>query len=89
MLPRLALEQDEVIVAMHLQHPAVESAIWSIDRVRALGVDGCARVVALSIVVFNIHPIGLLTAPPDGALRTIRHSRSAQRRERGPVSECR
>ena len=58
-------EQDAVFVAMRRQHPAIESAInnlehRSLDRIRAFGADGFARVVALSIVAFNIHPTGLL-----------------------------
>ena len=58
-------EQDETFVAMRRQHPAIESAINNLehrglDRVRAFGADGFARVVALSIVAFNIHRIGLL-----------------------------
>ena len=58
-------EEDEVFIAMRRQHPAVESAINNLehrglDRVRAFGADGFARVVALSIVAFNIHRIGLL-----------------------------
>ena len=43
----------------------IESAINNLeyrglDRVRAFGADGFARVVALSVVAFNIHRIGLL-----------------------------
>ncbi len=58
-------EQDETFVAMRRQHPAIESAINNLehrglDRVRAFGADGFARVVALSVVAFNIHRIGLL-----------------------------
>ena len=58
-------EQDAVFVAMRRQHPAIESAINNLehrglDRVRAFGADGFARAVALSIVAFNIHRIGLL-----------------------------
>ncbi len=58
-------EQDAVFVVMRRQHPAIESAINNLehrglDRVRAFGADGLARVVALSIVAFNIHRIGLL-----------------------------
>ena len=58
-------EQDETFVAMRRQHPAIESAINNLehrglDRVRAFGADGFARVVALSIVAFNTHRIGLL-----------------------------
>ena len=58
-------EQGEVFAAMRRQHPAVESAINNLehrglDRVRASGAGGFARVVALSIVAFNIHRIELL-----------------------------
>ncbi len=58
-------EGDEEFVAMRRQHPAVESAINNLehrglDRVRAFGAEGFARAVALSIVAFNIHRIGLL-----------------------------
>ena len=58
-------EQDAVFVAMRRQHPAIESAINNLehrglDRVRAFRPDGFARVVALSIVAFNTHRIGLL-----------------------------
>ena len=57
--------QDEEFVAMRRQHPAVESAINNLehrglDRVLAYGADGFARVVALSVVAFNLHRIGLL-----------------------------
>ncbi len=58
-------EGDEEFVAMRRQHPAVESAINNLehrglDRVRAFGAEGFARAVALSILAFNIHRIGLL-----------------------------
>ena len=57
--------QGEEFVAMRRQHPAVESAINNLehrglDRVLAYGADGFARVVALSVVAFNLHRIGLL-----------------------------
>ena len=57
--------QGDVFVAMRRQHPAVESAINNLehrglDRVRAHGADGFARVVALSVVALNVHRIGLL-----------------------------
>ena len=50
---------------MRRQHPVIESVINNpehrgFDQVRAFGADGFARVVALSIVAFNIHRIGLL-----------------------------
>ena len=57
--------QGEEFVAMRRQHPAVESAINNLehrglDRVLSYGADGFARVVALSVVAFNVHRIGLL-----------------------------
>ena len=47
------------------QHPAVESAVHNLehhglDRVRACGADGFARVVALSVLAFNLRRLGLL-----------------------------
>ena len=65
-----------MFVAMRRQHPATESAINNLehrgfDRVRALRADGFARVVALSIVAFNIHRIGLLLR------RKVRRRRAA------------
>ena len=58
-------EEDPAFVAARRQHPAVESAIHNLehrglDRVRAYGPDGFARVVALSMLAFNIHRLGLL-----------------------------
>ena len=58
-------EQEEAFIAMRGQHPAVESAINNLehrglDRVRAHGADGFARMVALSVVALNLHRIGLL-----------------------------
>ena len=58
-------EQGDDFVAMHRQHPAVESAINNLghrglDRVLAYGAEGFARVVALSVVALNIHRIRLL-----------------------------
>ncbi len=58
-------EEDPAFVAARKQHPAVESAIHNLehrglDRVRACGPDGFARVVALSVLAFNIHRLGLL-----------------------------
>ena len=60
-----AREEDPAFVAARKQHPAVESAIHNLehrglDRVRACGPDGFARVVALSVLAFNIHRLGLL-----------------------------
>ena len=57
--------QGEEFVAMRRQHPAVESAINNLehrglDRVLSYGADGFARAVALSVVAFNLHRIGLL-----------------------------
>ena len=58
-------EEDPAFVAARRQHLAVESAIHNLehrglDRVRAYGADGFARVVALSVLAFNIHRLGLL-----------------------------
>lgn len=58
-------EADPAFAAARRQHPAVESAIHNLehrglDRVRAYGADGFARVVALSVLAFNIHRLGLL-----------------------------
>ena len=53
------------------------STIWSIDRIRALGAGGFSRVVALSIVAFSIHRIGLLLrrltipGPPESGNRDL------------------
>ena len=58
-------EQGEAFIALCIQHPAVESAINTfehrgLDRVRAHGADGFARMVALSVVALNLHRIGLV-----------------------------
>ena len=58
-------EGDDAFVAMRGQHPAVESAINNLehrglDRVKAHGAKGFERVVALSVVAFNFHRVGLL-----------------------------
>ena len=58
-------ESSKVFAAMRRQHPAVESAINTLenrglDRVRAQGAEGFARSVALSVVAMNVHRIGLL-----------------------------
>ena len=58
-------EKDQAFVAARKRHPAVESAIHNLehrglDRVRAYGPDGFARVVALSVLAFDIHRLGLL-----------------------------
>ncbi|MDE0371427.1 MAG: hypothetical protein OXI73_02620 [Rhodospirillales bacterium] len=47
------------------RYPAVESATHNLehrglDRVRVYGAGGFARVVALSVLAFNIHRLGLL-----------------------------
>ena len=76
-------EEEPAFVAARRQHPTVESAIHNLehrglDRVRAYGADGFARVVALSVLAFNIHRLGRYCAaghcngrndepPPDGA----------------------
>ena len=51
--------------AARRQRPAVESAIHNLkhrglDRVRAYGADGFDRVVALSVLAFNLPRLGLL-----------------------------
>ena len=58
-------EGADEFVAARRQHPAVESAINNLeqrglDRVLSYGADGFERTVALSIVAFNVHRIGLL-----------------------------
>ena len=58
-------EGADEFVAARRQHPAVESAINNLeqrglDRVLSYGADGFERTVALSIVAFNLHRIGLL-----------------------------
>ena len=60
-----AREGTEEFVAARRQHPAVESAINNLeqrglDRVLSHGAEGFERMVALSIVAFNVHRIGLL-----------------------------
>ena len=84
--------------ALHRQHPAVESAINNLghrglDRVRALGADGFARMAALSAVALNIHRIGPLLRRK-ARRRTRRHQDTASlitcpERERLPVCCCR
>ena len=56
---------DPTFREMRRQHPAVESAIHHLeqrgrDRVRSYGAEGFARRVALSMVAFHVHRIGLL-----------------------------
>ncbi len=58
-------EAETTFREMRRQHPAVESAINNLeqrgmDRVLSYGADGFARMVALSMVAFNVHRIGLL-----------------------------
>ncbi len=58
-------EGEEIFVAMRRKHPAVESAINTLehrglDRVRAHGAGGFERFVGLSVLTFNIHRLGLL-----------------------------
>ena len=58
-------EEDPAFVEARRQHPAVESAINNLehrglDRVLAYGADGFDRVVALSVLAFNLHRLGLL-----------------------------
>ena len=56
-------EEAEEFAAMRRQHPAVESAINSLehrglDRVRTHGIEGFARMVALSVLAGNLHRLG-------------------------------
>ena len=58
-------EGAETFVVLRRKHPAVESAINTLehrglDRVRAHGAGGFERVVGLSVLAFNIHRLGLL-----------------------------
>ena len=58
-------EGEETFQAARRQHPAVESAInpleqRGLDRVRTHGAEGFARTVALSILAFNVHRLGLI-----------------------------
>lgn len=61
----LIREGAETFVAPRRKRPAVESAINALehrglDRVRAHGAGGFERVVGLSVLAFNIHPLGQL-----------------------------
>ena len=56
-------EEAEAFAALRRQHPAVESAINSLehrglDRVRSHGSEGFARMVALSVLAGNLHRLG-------------------------------
>ena len=56
---------------MRRQHPAVESAINSLehrglDRVRTHGTEGFARMVALSVLAGNLHRLGRLLSRTPG-----------------------
>ena len=58
-------EEGETFAAARRQHPAIESAINNLEhrglgRVLSYGADGFERMVALSLLAFNIHRIGLL-----------------------------
>ena len=58
-------ETQDTFLKARRQHPAIESAINNLehrglDRVRAYGADGFARMVALSMVAFNVHRLGLV-----------------------------
>ena len=60
-------EEAEEFAAMRRQHPAVESAINSLehrglDRVRTHGTEGFARMVALSVLAGNLHRPGAAPA---------------------------
>ncbi len=63
-------EQGKEFVAMRPQYLAMESVIKNLerrglDRVKARGDESFARMVALSVVSFNIHHIGLLLHDDD------------------------
>ena len=62
---------------MRRQHPAVESAINSLehrglDRVRTHGTEGFARMVALSVLAGNLHRLGRLLRQQEQDVETTR-----------------
>ncbi len=82
---QVSRKESRTFRAIHRQHPAVESMIDNLeqrgmDRILSCGADGLARMVALSIMTFNVHRIGLLLKQA----RTRR--RRANRKFRGQVS---
>ncbi len=73
---------DPTFREMRRQHPAVESAINNLeqrgrDRVLSYGAEGFARRVALSMVAFNVHRIGLLLQRQARAQARRRRRRAA------------
>ncbi len=73
---------DPTFREMRRQHPAVESAINNLeqrgmDRVLSYGAEGFARMVALSMVAFNVHRIGLLLQRQARAQARRRRRRAA------------
>ena len=73
---------DPTFREMRRQHPAVESAIHHLeqrgmDRVLSYGAEGFARMVALSMVAFHVHRIGLLLQRQARAQARRRRRRAA------------
>ena len=75
-------EEAEGFAAMRRQHPAVESAINSLehrglDRVRTHGTEGFARMVALSVLAGNLHRLGRLLRQQEQDARKRRRRQAA------------
>ena len=75
-------EEAEEFAAMRRQHPAVESAINSLehrglDRVRTHGSEGFARMVALSVLAGNLHRLGRLLRQQEQDARKRRRRHAA------------
>ena len=75
-------EEAEEFAAMRRQHPAVESAINSLehrglDRVRTHGTEGFARMVALSVLAGNLHRLGRLLRQQEQDARKRRRRQAA------------
>ena len=75
-------EEAEAFTALRRQHPAVESAINSLehrglDRVRSHGTDGFARMVALAVLAGNLHRLGRLLRQQEQDARRRRRRRAA------------
>ena len=75
-------EEAEEFAAMRRQHPAVESAINSLehrglDRVRTHGTEGFARMVALSVLAGNLHRLGRLLRQQEQDARKRRRRHAA------------
>lgn len=76
-------ETQPTFVEARRQHPAVESCINNLehrglDRVRTYGAAGFERTVALSVVAYNLHRLGLLLQRQERE-RLIRQSRRGPR----------